>query len=119
MFDGFYQSLAAYANAGNNLILEHILDTAGWADTLKSLFEPHDVLFVAVHCSLPVLNAREQERGDRQAGSAQKDYFEIHKGRLYDLEIHSEAGVEENVGRILDAWNGALRQSEFASGSNR
>lgn len=29
-FDGFHASLAAYANAGNDLILEHILDTNGW-----------------------------------------------------------------------------------------
>ena len=28
-FDGYHGSLAAYAGAGNNLILEHILDTEG------------------------------------------------------------------------------------------
>nr|WP_210258426.1 hypothetical protein [Rhizobium sp. 57MFTsu3.2] len=34
-FDGFHGSLKAYADAGNDLILEHILD--GWMDGLKPL----------------------------------------------------------------------------------
>jgi chloramphenicol 3-O phosphotransferase len=36
-FDGFHTSLAAYANSGNNLIVEHILDTSGWLETLCDL----------------------------------------------------------------------------------
>jgi chloramphenicol 3-O phosphotransferase len=40
-FNGFHASLAAYANAGNNLILEHILDTGGWIESLRNLLAPH------------------------------------------------------------------------------
>ncbi len=49
-FDGFHSSLRAYADAGNDLILEHILDTDGWLDDLRRLLSEHDVFFVAVHC---------------------------------------------------------------------
>jgi chloramphenicol 3-O phosphotransferase len=34
-FDGFHASLAAYADAGNNLILEHILDKDQWLTELR------------------------------------------------------------------------------------
>lgn len=64
-FDGFHRSLPAYAGAGNNLIVEHILDTPGWADDLKTLLAPFDVFFVGVRCSLAVLQRRERTRGDR------------------------------------------------------
>ena len=54
-FDGFHASLAAYADAGNDLILEHILDTAGWLETLRELFSHHHVFFVDIHCPLETL----------------------------------------------------------------
>ena len=49
-FEGFHRSLAAYAGAGNNLILEHILDDERWLPGLQSLFSPFDVYFIGVHC---------------------------------------------------------------------
>lgn len=113
-FAGFHQSLASYAAAGNNLILEHILDTDGWIETLVELFEPHDVFFVAVHCSVPVLNEREFKRGDRPLGSAEMDQKSIHQKRIYDLEIQSEDGVDANVQSILEVWRSGLRRSEFS-----
>lgn len=53
-FDGFHGSLKAYADAGNDLILEHILDgwMDGWLETLVGLLSGHDVFFVGVHCPL-------------------------------------------------------------------
>ncbi|MEX0306231.1 MAG: chloramphenicol phosphotransferase CPT family protein [Ruegeria sp.] len=113
-FDGFHASLAAYANAGNNLIIEHILDTSGWVETLKRGLTNHDVLFVAVHCPTDVLVQRETARGDRLPGSAMKDQQTIHRGRVYDLEVNSLDGAETNVSIILDAWRTGVRRSEFA-----
>jgi len=113
-FDGFHASLAAYADAGNNLIVEHILDTEGWIETLRRLFAPHDVFFVAVHCPLPLLISREAERGDRRPGSAQRDFETIHAGRLYDLELDCEDGTDANVQALLAAWRSGRRSSEFA-----
>lgn len=119
-FDGFHASLAAYATAGNNLILEHILDTPGWAEDLHRHFAPHDVLFVALHCPLELLIEREETRKDRPAGSAEHDFHTIHRGRRYDLELHSEDGTDTNVGKVLDAWRSERRTSEFsATGSGK
>jgi len=114
-FNGFHASLGAYADAGNNLIVETILDTAGWLDDLKHQFRNHDVLFVAVHCPLPLLIEREKTRGDRKVGSAEQDFRTIHRDRIYDLDLHSEDGTDLNVDLILQTLVGGIRRSEFSS----
>ncbi len=103
-FDGFHKSLAAYASAGNNLIVEHILDTPGWQADLARLFVPFDVLFVGLHCPLDELRRREAARGDRSAGSAERDFSTIHQGRRYDLELQALDGCEVNAEKILALW---------------
>ncbi|MEX0279440.1 MAG: chloramphenicol phosphotransferase CPT family protein [Ruegeria sp.] len=114
IFDGFHRSVGAYADAGNNLILEHILDTPGWASVLRQQFARHDVFFVAVHCALPVLTERERRRADRPIGSAERDKRSIHKTRVYDLELNSEDGLDANIEMLLDAWRSGRRRSEFS-----
>lgn len=112
-FDGFHASLAAYADAGNNLILEHILDKDQWLTELRHRLAGHDVYFVGIHCALDVLIAREAARGDRPLGSAGADFQTVHAGKTYDLEIRSEDGTEGNVERILRGWRSGLRASGF------
>jgi chloramphenicol 3-O phosphotransferase len=104
-FDGFHRSVAAFADAGNNVILEHILDTPGWAEQLARLLAPHDVLFVGLHCSVEELNRREKAREDRRQGSAEADYHSIHQGLAYDLELDAENDLEDNVQRVISRWN--------------
>ncbi|MEC9462015.1 MAG: AAA family ATPase [Pseudomonadota bacterium] len=113
-FDGFHASLKAYADAGNNLILEHILDTPGWLEALSHLLHDHDVLFVGVHCPVDLLIERERLRGDRPIGSAQKDHETIHIGKVYDLQVDSVAGTDINVERILEHWRKGKRSSSFS-----
>ena len=114
-FDGFHRSLKAYADAGNDLILEHILDTEGWLETLADLLTEHDVLFAAVHSPLELLTEREATRGDRPLGSAKRDFDTIHIGKKYDIELRSTDGVEFNVERLLAAWKKGCRSSNFAA----
>lgn len=115
IFDGFHASLAAYADAGNDLILEHILDTEGWLEMLCDLLANHDVFFVAVHCPLEMLIEREKRRGDRPTGGAKRDFETIHVGKLYDLELDTGDGVDANIDRLLAAWRSAKRSSSFHS----
>lgn len=113
-FKGFHASLAAYASAGNNLILEHILDDDAWLPELQALLAPFDVYFVGLHCPLTVLNEREAARGDRPVGSAQRDFETVHLGKNYDLELQSLDGAERNSDLILRGWRGGARNSDFA-----
>ncbi|KKC34838.1 chloramphenicol phosphotransferase CPT family protein [Devosia psychrophila] len=113
-FDGFHRSLAAYAGAGNNLVLEHILDKDGWLEELGRLFAPFDVFFVGVHCPLPLLIEREKARGDRPVGSAEQDYRTIHLGKSYDFEVYGDGDAELNIGAILQAWGARSGASAFS-----
>jgi chloramphenicol 3-O phosphotransferase len=110
-FDGFHRSVAAFADAGNNIILEHILDTPGWREQLARLLAPHDVLFVGLHVSVDELNRREQARGDRPAGSAEADYHSIHRGLTYDFELDTRNDVEANIRQVLAAWSAPRTRS--------
>jgi chloramphenicol 3-O phosphotransferase len=112
-FYGFHGSLKAYADAGNNLILEHILDNEAWLQMLVDLFIGHDVFFVAVHCPLELLIEREAARGDRPIGSAKQDYETIHVGKTYDIELQSLDGADANVEKLLLAWRSGKRSSSF------
>lgn len=113
-FSGFHRSLRAYAEAGNNLIVEHILDTPGWHEDLATLLAPFDLLFVGVHASLPDLQRREAARGDRQIGSAEHDFNNLHSNFSYDVEVSSsDRTVEENVALVLEAWRLRKRSRFF------
>ena len=113
-FAGFNATLAACAEAGNDLIVEHILDDEGWCETLIELLKPFNVYFIGVHCSLEELTRREVARGDRLLGSAARDFHSVHIGRCYDIEVQSEAGVTVNIPKLLDGWRSGCRQSDFS-----
>lgn len=100
-FDGFHRALAGFADAGNDLIVEHILDTDGWQSQLSDLFRSHQVLFVGVHTDLATLQAREIDRGDRPHGSAEQDFFQVHRGRTYDLTVSGTDNPKEVAQRLL------------------
>lgn len=104
-FDGYHRSLAAYAFASNNLIIEHIIDSDIWFKQLMELFDPFNVFFVAIHCDVKELERREQARDDRVIGSAAQDFQIIHQGKTYDLELNSNVSVDENVSKLLTAWH--------------
>jgi chloramphenicol 3-O phosphotransferase len=116
-FEGFHRSIAAFADAGNNLILEHILDTPAWIGLLQKSLSAHRVLFVGLKLSLAELNRREAARGDRPVGSAEADYHSVHVGRRYDLEIDTERDLDENVDRVLAAWAASPVRSAFFESS--
>jgi chloramphenicol 3-O phosphotransferase len=112
-FDGFHRSVAAFAEAGNNIILEHILDTPGWLGQLAGLLAGCDVFFVGVYCSVEELRRRELARGDRPAGSAEADHNLVHRGMRYDIELSSEDDLDGNVERLLEAWRDRPARSVF------
>ena len=113
-FAGFHATLAACAEAGNDLIVEHILEDEGWCETLIELLKPFNVYFIGVHCSLEELTRREVARGDRLLGSAARDFHSVHIGRCYDIEVQSEAGVTVNIPKLLDGGRSGCRQSDFS-----
>lgn len=112
-FEGFHRCLPALAAAGNNLLVEHIVETAAWMERLLRLLAPYDVFFVGLHCPLPELERRERSRGDRPLGDAASDYFIAHNFGFYDLEIDSTKPLAENVAAVITAWRARQRPSAF------
>ncbi len=82
-----------------------------WLDNLLSLITDLDVFFVGVHCSLPELERREMQRGDRRAGEARQDFESVHGITSYDLEINSENALDDNVAILMRAWKERKRPS--------
>ena len=103
-FDGFHRSIPALASAGNDLIVEHIVETAAWSRRLDELLAPFDVLRVGLRCPLPELERRERERGDRRAGSAREDDATTHGLVAYDLEVDTTQPIDALATRVMQAW---------------
>ena len=114
-FDGFQHMIGAVAATGNPVILEHILDEPDRLPALRAVLKNCDVLFVALHCPLSVLQRREAERGDRQPGSAERDFQIIHNGLSYDLHLSSEDPATVNADLVLQALGQGTRSSSFSA----
>lgn len=111
VFRGIQQCLPALATAGNNLIFDHIIETKAWLYDLISSISEFDVFFVGLHCSLPELERREIERGNRRKGEARQDFQTVHSITSYDLELNSEKPLEETVTLLIQAWKERERPS--------
>ena len=100
-FSGFHRAIAGFADAGNDLIVEHILDTPGWHAELQALLASHNVMFIGLMAPLATLEARETARGDRPAGSAAQDFTHVHNGLSYDISLDSTQPLKTSVETIL------------------
>jgi chloramphenicol 3-O phosphotransferase len=113
VFDGFHRCLPAFAEAGNNLIVDHIIEQEQWMSDLVLLLAPFDVFFVGVHCPLLELERRERHRGDRRTGDARADFYSVHRFAEYDLAIDSTQPNEGNVESLIRAWKARSRPTAF------
>ena len=112
-FEGFHRSLPALAAAGNNLIVEHIVETEAWMARLVQLLAPFDVFFVGIHCPLPELERREVARGDRRIGEAYDDHRKVHGFCVYYLELDSTDSPDLNASTLISAWKARRLPSAF------
>ncbi|MBB6438913.1 chloramphenicol 3-O-phosphotransferase [Streptomyces candidus] len=84
---GFHRAVAGMAAGGNNVVVDHILSEQWRLPDCVDLFVPQDVVLVGVHCPLPELERREQQRGDRPPGLAARQITRVHAHGLYDIEV--------------------------------
>jgi chloramphenicol 3-O phosphotransferase len=90
-FDGFHRCLPALAAAGNDLIVEHIIEFRAWREYLAILLDGLDVFLVGVHCELAEIDRRERDRGDRRIGEggSHVETDLIHTFGPYDFEVET------------------------------
>lgn len=103
-FEGFHRSITAFAEAGNHLLVEHIVEERAWMERLQRLLEPHDVFYVGLHCPLDELERRERARGDRRLGEARADLAVTHGLCRYDFELSTTGPVADQAEAVLAAW---------------
>jgi chloramphenicol 3-O phosphotransferase len=85
-FRGMRRSVAAMADLGLNLVVDEVA-TADVIHEYRELLAGRTHAVVGVMAPLPVLEARERQRGDRMIGLARAQYSAIHQGIDYDLTI--------------------------------
>lgn len=102
-FDGFHRSIVSFAEAGNDMIVEHIVEEPGWAEQLRHLLAHLDTFWVGVHAPLAQLQRRERERGDRDLGEAEY-HLKTHGYCRYDIEVDTSEPLETAVAAIVHAW---------------
>lgn len=102
-FDGFHRSIVAFAEAGNNLIVEHTVEEQSWADQIRGLTAQLDVFWVGVHAPIEEIERREQARGDRTLGEA-RYHLKTHGFCRYDLEVDTSEPIDQLAARIASAW---------------
>ncbi len=102
-FLGFHRSIAAFAAAGNDLLVEHIVEEQSWADELADVLAPFDVFSVGVHAPREEIERRERLRGDRRIGEG-LFHLKTHAFWRYDLEVDSTWPMQEIVERVVGRW---------------
>ena len=103
---GFHRAVAGMAAAGNDVVVDHILGERWRLEDCLAVFDELPVFFVGVRCSLPELERRERERGNRTIGRAAVQFPLVHEHGLYDVEVDSERHTPaECAGQIRDRLN--------------
>lgn len=100
---GYHRALAGLATGGCDVLADHVLNESWRLADLLQVTAGLDVLLVHVTCSPDVLQAREEARGDRLAGSAldQLDLVFAH-GDCDLLVDTSTLSVQECARRVAD-----------------
>lgn len=98
---GIHATAASLADAGLNVIVDHVLLERAWLEECARMWAPFSVLFVGVRCPLGVVLRRELERKDRTLGQAEAQFGVVHGWGAYDVEVDTSVlSPDEAVARI-------------------
>jgi chloramphenicol 3-O phosphotransferase len=93
---GFHRAVAGMAQAGNDIVMDHVLGEPWRLHDLLTVMEGIDVIFVGVHCPAADLTERERRRLDRVSGTAVGQSATVHTHGLYDMEVDTSTATVEN-----------------------
>ncbi len=107
---GFHRAVAGMAEAGNDVVVDHVLSEQWRLIDCLRVLDGYEVVFVGVRCSPGELARRERARGDRDPGHAAAQLAQVHAHGRYDLEC------DTTTTSSLDC---ALRIREFLATDQR
>jgi chloramphenicol 3-O phosphotransferase len=100
---GMNRAIAAYAKAGNNVVVDYIMYEQEWMKDLLEQLQNCRVYLVGLYVPLDILQARERARSTSPVGHAGSHYDTVHLGNNYDLWIENSQGTpDEGAKKILD-----------------
>ena len=106
-FAGFHRCLPALAAAGNDLIVEHVIEYRSWREDLARLLAGLDVFLVGVYCDLEEIDRRERSRADRRTGEG-RSHVEadlIHTFGPCDFTVDTTDATPSGLAAsVLAAW---------------
>ncbi len=108
---GMHNALAAYADAGNNIIVDYILYDPKWILDLKKVLNNYTVYLVGFKGPLSVIEEREKKRATSPVGHARSHYNTVHQGMKYDLIVD----IEQSPDVIADTINQYIIQNKNPS----
>jgi chloramphenicol 3-O phosphotransferase len=88
---GFHRAVAGMAQAGNDIVVDHVLSERWRLLDCLTVLAGLDVVFVGVRCAAPELERRERLRGDREPGQAVVQQRRVHAHGSYDFECDTTA----------------------------
>lgn len=87
LVDGMAPAVRALVDAGNPVIVDHVLHDEEMARSLRSSLAGLDVAMVGVTCDVAILEERERARGDRVLGRARGLVDVVHAFCDYDVMV--------------------------------
>lgn len=99
---GMRRATAAFAETGQNIIIDDLLFEPSYLDDYIDVLAPFDVYFVGVRCPIEVVEAREGTRPGRFPGTALSHFDSVHAhGLTYDIEVDTaELSPRQAAARI-------------------
>ncbi len=100
---GMHGAIAAYAHAGNNVVVDYIMYDPAWHGDLMNALSEIPVITVGVTADLSVIEERERLRATSPQGHARSVYATVHQGWDYNLMINTDEITPEQIAnRIID-----------------
>jgi chloramphenicol 3-O phosphotransferase len=100
---GMHRAIAAYAQSGNNVIVDYIKYEQGWIKDLTDALHGVKVVWVGVTASLESIQQREKKRGTSPEGHARSHYYTVHKDMNYDLMLDTDSLTpEQSADKIIE-----------------
>ncbi len=88
IISGMHYAIGAYADRGNNLIVDYILYKPEWLSDLLKALQGRKVYLIGIKVPLDVLEERERKRETSPIGHARSHYDIVHQDMIYDLELN-------------------------------
>ena len=102
VISGMHRAIAAYAKAGNNVIVDYIKYEDHWLADLQDALRGIKVVWVGVTAPLEVIIQREKQRSTSPEGHARSHYNTVHQHMSYNLMIDTnELNSEQAADKII------------------